>query len=79
MALAGPLCCSPMIEPAHSALIWSVADLLRGAYQQSEHGRVILSFTVLRRPAFVAAAIPLEPAMLYEALRNKAPGAERGT
>lgn len=32
-----------------SALIWSVADLLRGDYRQSEYGRVILSFTVLRR------------------------------
>ncbi len=32
-----------------SALIWSVADLLRGDYKQSEYGRVILPFTVLRR------------------------------
>ncbi|MCA9619233.1 MAG: type I restriction-modification system subunit M N-terminal domain-containing protein [Myxococcales bacterium] len=30
-------------------LIWSVADLLRGDYKQSEYGRVILPFTVLRR------------------------------
>ncbi len=32
-----------------SALIWSVADLLRGDYKPSEYGRVILPFTVLRR------------------------------
>jgi type I restriction enzyme M protein len=32
-----------------SSLIWSVTDLLRGDYRQSEYGRVILSFTVLRR------------------------------
>ncbi len=32
-----------------SGLIWSVADLLRGDYKQSEHGKVILPFTVLRR------------------------------
>lgn len=32
-----------------SAFIWSVADLLRGDYKQSEYGRVILPFTVLRR------------------------------
>ena len=32
-----------------SALLWSVADLLRGDYKQSEYGRVILPFTVLRR------------------------------
>src|SRR5512139_2674690 len=34
---------------ATSALIWSVADLLRGNFKQSEYGRVILPFTVLRR------------------------------
>ena len=32
-----------------SALLWSVADLLRGDYKQSEYGRVVLPFTVLRR------------------------------
>lgn len=32
-----------------SAFIWSVADLLRGDYRQSEYGRVILPLTVLRR------------------------------
>lgn len=31
------------------SFIWSVADLLRGNYKQSEYGRVILPFTVLRR------------------------------
>jgi type I restriction enzyme M protein len=34
---------------ALSSLIWSVADLLRGDYKQSEYGKVILPFTVLRR------------------------------
>jgi len=34
---------------ALSSFIWSVADLLRGDYKQSEYGRVILPFTVLRR------------------------------
>ncbi|HET8661283.1 MAG TPA: class I SAM-dependent DNA methyltransferase, partial [Micromonosporaceae bacterium] len=29
--------------------IWSVADLLRGDYKQSEYGKVVLPFTVLRR------------------------------
>ena len=32
-----------------SALIWSVADLLRGDYKQSDYGKVILPFTILRR------------------------------
>ena len=31
------------------SFIWSLADLLRGDYKQSEYGRVILPFTVLRR------------------------------
>ncbi|PIF98477.1 HsdM-like protein [Comamonas sp. 26] len=29
-----------------SSFIWSVADLLRGDYKQSEYGRVIPPFTV---------------------------------
>src|SRR5215510_2431598 len=33
----------------HAAFIWSVADLLRGDYKQSEYGRVILPMVVLRR------------------------------
>ncbi|MBF4162581.1 SAM-dependent DNA methyltransferase [Nocardioides sp. CBS4Y-1] len=33
----------------HSAFIWSVADLLRGDFKQSEYGRVVLPFVVLRR------------------------------
>jgi len=38
-----------MPDPNLSSFIWSVADLLRGDYKQSEYGRVILPFTVLRR------------------------------
>lgn len=33
----------------HANFIWSIADLLRGDYKQSEYGRVILPLTVLRR------------------------------
>src|SRR5258708_789465 len=33
----------------HASFIWSVADLLRGDYKQSEYGKVILPLTVLRR------------------------------
>ena len=33
----------------HASFIWSVADKLRGAYKQSEYGRVILPLVVLRR------------------------------
>ncbi len=38
-----------MAETNLSSFIWSVADLLRGDYKQSEYGKVILPFTVLRR------------------------------
>ena len=31
-----------------AAFIWSVADLLRGDFKQSQYGRVILPFTLLR-------------------------------
>lgn len=31
------------------SFIWSIADILRGSFKQSEYGRVILPFTVLRR------------------------------
>jgi type I restriction enzyme M protein len=34
---------------SHAAFIWSVADLLRGDYKQSEYGKVVLPLTVLRR------------------------------
>jgi type I restriction enzyme M protein len=49
---------------ATSSLIWSVADLLRGNFKQSEYGRVILPFTVLRRLDCVLEAT--KPAVLKE-------------
>ena len=33
----------------HIGFIWSIAELLRGDYKQSEYGKVVLPFTVLRR------------------------------
>ena len=33
----------------HIGFIWSIAELLRGNYKQSEYGKVVLPFTVLRR------------------------------
>ncbi len=38
-----------MAEQSISALIWATADLLRGDYKQSEYGKIILPFTLLRR------------------------------
>jgi type I restriction enzyme M protein len=60
-----------MADPNLSSFIWSVADLLRGDYKQSEYGRVILPFTVLRRLDCVLE--PTKPAVLSElAKRQKA-------
>jgi type I restriction enzyme M protein len=53
-----------MNHQALSSFIWSVADLLRGDYRQSEYGKVILPFTVLRRLDCVLQAT--KPAVLKE-------------
>ncbi|MDA9463234.1 type I restriction-modification system subunit M [Bradyrhizobium sp. CCBAU 53415] len=47
-----------------SSFIWSVADLLRGDYKQSDYGKVILPFTVLRRLDCVLE--PTKPKVLAE-------------
>lgn len=60
-----------MPDPNLSSFIWSVADLLRGDYKQSEYGKVILPFTVLRRLDCVLEAT--KPAVLAElAARQRA-------
>jgi len=53
-----------MNHQALSSFIWSVADLLRGDYKQSEYGKVILPFTVLRRLDCVLEAT--KPSVLAE-------------
>jgi type I restriction enzyme M protein len=55
---------STMNHQALSSFIWSVADLLRGDYKQSEYGKVILPFTVLRRLDCVLEAT--KPAVLAD-------------
>ena len=50
--------------PNLSSFIWSVADLLRGDFKQSDYGKVILPFTVLRRIDCVLDAT--KPAVLAE-------------
>lgn len=47
-----------------AAFIWSVADLLRGDFKQSQYGRVILPFTLLRRLECVLE--PTRPAVLAQ-------------
>lgn len=55
-----------------SSFIWSVAELLRGDYKQSEYGRVILPFTVLRRLDCVLE--PTKKAVLAEKAKREAVG-----
>lgn len=55
-----------------SSFIWSVADLLRGDYKQSEYGKVILPFTVLRRLDCVLD--PTKEAVLKELEKREASG-----
>jgi len=47
-----------------AAYSWSIADLLRGDFKQSQYGRIILPFTLLRRLECVLA--PSKPAVLAE-------------
>lgn len=53
-----------------AAFIWSVADLLRGDFKQSQYGRVILPFTLLRRLECVLE--PSKDAVVTEYERIKA-------
>ncbi|MDX8401159.1 MAG: class I SAM-dependent DNA methyltransferase [Mariprofundaceae bacterium] len=54
-----------------AAKIWSVADVLRGDFRQSEYGRIILPFAVLRRLECVLE--PTREAVLdqYEAIKDE--------
>ena len=61
-----------MNHQSMSAFIWSVADLLRGDYRQSDYGKVILPFTVLRRLDCVLAAT--KPAVLAELEKRSGEG-----
>ena len=53
-----------------AAFIWSLADLLRGDFRQSQYGRIILPFTLLRRLECVLA--PTKEAVLtqYDSLQT---------
>ncbi|WP_458736895.1 type I restriction-modification system subunit M [Pseudomonas chlororaphis] len=47
-----------------AAFLWSIADLLRGDFKQSQYGRIILPFTLLRRMECVLA--PTRDAVVRE-------------
>lgn len=52
-----------------AAFIWSVADLLRGDFKQSQYGRVILPFTLLRRLECVLAPTKANVLTEYEKVK----------
>lgn len=55
-----------------AAFLWSVADLLRGDFKQSQYGRIILPFALLRRLECVLE--PTKQAVIAEAERVSAMG-----
>ena len=61
-----------MNQTSLSSFIWSVADLLRGNFKQSDYGKVILPFTVLRRMDCVLA--PTKQKVLAEVGKKQAAG-----
>ena len=61
-----------MNQQSLSSFLWSVADLLRGDYKQSDYGKVILPFTVLRRLDCVLE--PTKEAVLAELKEKRSAG-----
>lgn len=55
----------------HAVFIWSVADLLRGDYKQSEYGKVVLPLTVFRRFDAVLAPVKAEMLDTYHRVEGK--------
>lgn len=52
-----------------AAFLWSIADLLRGDFKQSQYGRIILPFTLLRRMECVLA--PTKEKVLKQSLAQQ--------
>jgi type I restriction enzyme M protein len=55
----------------HASFIWSVADLLRGDYKQSEYGKVVLPLTVLRRFDCVLAPVKQEMLDTHKRVKDR--------
>ena len=53
-----------------AAFLWSVADLLRGDFKQSQYGRIILPFTLLRRLECVLEATKPEVLTKFETVKQ---------
>jgi len=54
-----------------AAFLWSVADLLRGDFRQSQYGRIILPFTLLRRLECVLENTKPSVLTMYESVKDK--------
>ena len=54
-----------------AAFLWSVADLLRGDFKQSQYGRIILPFTLLRRLECVLENTKPSVLAMYESVKDK--------
>jgi len=54
-----------------AAFIWSVADLLRGDYKQSDYGKVVLPFTLLRRLDCVLESTKADVLAEYEGKKSR--------
>ena len=54
-----------------AAFLWSVADLLRGDFRQSQYGRIILPFTLLRRLECVLENTKPNVLAIYESVKDK--------
>ncbi|WP_088328527.1 class I SAM-dependent DNA methyltransferase [Lacimicrobium sp. SS2-24] len=59
-----------------AAFIWSVADLLRGDFKQSQYGRIILPFTLLRRLECVLEDKKKTVLDKYDEVKNMPPEAQ---
>jgi len=59
-----------MASKSNSALIWATADLLRGDYKQSDYGKIILPFTLLRRLECVLESTREDVLQEFEARKN---------
>jgi type I restriction enzyme M protein len=58
-----------MAETNNGAFIWSIANLLRGTFKQSDYGKIVLPFTILRR--LDAVLEPTKDAVLAEYEKRK--------
>ena len=54
-----------------AAFLWSVADLLRGDFKQSQYGRIILPFTLLRRLECVLENTKPSVLTMFESVKDK--------